>query len=74
MYWAHVLEKEYRNHTKKSKLPKKEIIKLKDIPCDICGQNKYWCLCDNSSTNNKFDLNSTILNKEIITKNASQKK
>jgi hypothetical protein len=76
LYWAHVLEKDYHNHFKKYK-PKKDSSKdriIRDILCPLCGQNKYWCYCDKSLTNSKFDLNKQSFSKqENITNDASQK-
>jgi len=74
MYWAHVLEKDYRDHYKKSP-PKKESLNnhIRDILCPLCGQNKYCCLCDMSSTYLKFDLNKQSCKQENITNYASQK-
>ena len=75
LYWAHILEKDYRNHFKKYK-PKQDSSKdriIRDILCSLCGQNKYWCHCDKSLTNSKFDLNKQSFKQENITNDASQK-
>jgi hypothetical protein len=75
MYWAHVLEKEYNNHTKKSQ-PKKESSTnhiIRDILCSLCGQNKYCCVCDRLSTYQKFDSKQSSSTQDNITNNASQK-
>jgi CDGSH-type Zn-finger protein len=76
IYWAHVLEKEYRNHTKEPELKQKlsQNSLMKDILCGICGQNKYWCVCDNSFKYKKFDSNQSSLTQDKIVNDASQAK
>ena len=72
LYWAHVLEKDYHDHYKKSQ-PKKESSKnrIRDILCSLCGQNKYCCVCD-KSTYQKFDSKLSSVKQDNITNDASQ--
>ena len=71
MYWAHILEKEYHKQINlKIELTKKET-SCRDFLCGICGQNKYWCVCD-SVEYTKFDCDINLKTNNIINHNAEK--
>jgi hypothetical protein len=75
MYWAHVLEKEYHKQINlKIEITKKDT-NIRDLLCGICGQNKYWCVCDTTDHTpeyTKFDCAVSLLAKEFLNNNAEK--
>ena len=77
-YWAYVLESEYlkqinlktKKETENTETKTKTVIR--DIhcnTCNICGQNKYWCVCDTLEYT-KFDCDNNLKTNDYINNNA----